>query len=476
MKNILRPLLFFLVFFGFLWWLWPINMVNKLGDPADIWKAIMSYYTDAPITSYVMYKGILSVFPYVWFYNLARFLNVDDLFFVKIFYSLMFSYVSVIGMPFIWEKVTNKRASKLSSLIFVFSLFMFWKSNYALDNLTIDLPNLTALILAISLAIKIAETNLNNIFYSLLGGLSMGLLLCGSGQYRLSFYALIVFIAFSFINRIKKTKITGTQMLSVFVMSIGIVSLVSLDSQFIKKTIDLADKNQAWFLTREEWLDLSLSGRNMLLMKYGGGPTLDNTRLLAIGQSINSNFTSQVSQGGQAYKPSYFFKLIVLHPMEFAVQGVNKLFLAVSLDNGNRSVIHLLYFYTLLFISLKAFFGKMVKIKDLITTKSLIMMAFILPSLTMLIFHVEMRYFLSLQILIVSSVVLNLDLIKIMTYLKTKLMSLVKKRTLSASSILNMKLNYGFFFYMMFIIICFSWYAAIYERLGITSEIFFQIF
>jgi len=379
-------------------------------------------------------------------------------------------------MPFVWEKITNKRASKLSSLVFVLSLFIFWKSNYALDNLTIDLPNLTALILAISFAIKITETNLGNIFYSLLGGLSMGMLLCGSGQYRLSFYALIVFIGLNFINKFKKTKFSGIQLLSVFIMLLSVVSMVRLDSQFIKKTIDLADKNQAWFLTREEWLDLSLSGRNMLLMKYGGGPTIENTRLLAIGQSINSNFTDQVSQGGQAYKPSYFFKLVALHPVEFAVQGVSKLLLAVSLDNGNRSVLHLFYFYTLLFISLKVLFGKIKKVKDLITAKSLLITAFILPSLTMLIFHVEMRYFLSLQILVISSVILNFDLIKQITHLKAEAISFFKKKSLSVASMLNMKLNYDLFFYMMFIIICFSWYAAIYERLGTTSEMFFQIF
>ena len=42
------------------------------GDVTDIWETITSFYSGNIYPSYVLYKGILSVYPYVWFYELSK--------------------------------------------------------------------------------------------------------------------------------------------------------------------------------------------------------------------------------------------------------------------------------------------------------------------------------------------------------------------------------------------------------------------
>lgn len=471
-KNNSRWLWFFLALFFFLWWLLPQDMRAQSGDAADIWRSIVSYHTDAPSISYVMYKGILSIFPYVWLYELAKKFQIDEFFFIKFFYSALFSYVSVLGMPFIWSRIAKKQISNFSILIFSLSLFLLWRSNFALNNLMIDLPSLAILIAAISCVIKIKETQLSSIFYAAAGGLFLGLLLCGSGQYQLSFYLLLLFVVFSFNKNVKK--ITLVQLFSITIMLLSIGTISYAEKQFAKTTMALADKNQEWFLTKKEWLDLSLSGRNMLWLKYSGGPTIDNVRLRTIGWLINENFIDQVAQGSYAYDPSYYAKLIAVHPIDFLTQWVNKLFLGVSLDNGSRSAVYLLYIYSLLYLAIRLVFKKIKKVKDLFNKNTLLVLAFILPSLAPLLFHVEMRYFLSIQILIIGSVLLNTTIREQAGHLKKIIQTLVKQVKATKVKNLDFTINYDFLIYLIFIAVCFSWYAAIYENVGITSEILFK--
>lgn len=449
-------------------------MVFQSGDAADIWQSIISYYSDKPHVSYVMYKGVVSIFPYVWLYELANIFQVDGLFFIKVFYSAIFSYVSVLGMPFVWAKIANKQISNFSILIFTLSLFVFWRTTYALNNLMIDLPNLGMLIIATTCAIKIKETKFGNIFYSTLGGLFFGLLLCGAGQYQLSFYLLLIYSTLGLHKIIKK--ISVLQILSISTLLISLVAILYADNQFSKQTVALADKNQEWYLTKKEWLDLSLSGRNMLWIKYGGGPVIDNNRLRTIGRLTNDGFIEQVSDGVHAYDPSHYARLIYTHPIDFATQWINKLFLGVSLDNGNRNIFHLFYIYTLLYLSMKLIFSKLKKVNDFFNEKTLLISAFILPSLVPLIFHVEMRYFLSLQILIISSVVLNTTISDQFMITKIHIHNLSRQiRTLNVRK-LDIELNYHLIHYLIFIIVCFSWYSAIYASVGVSSEILFNAF
>lgn len=453
----------------FLWLLPQKNLLGGLGDSVSIWQSIVSYYSNKPTSSYVMYKGFISVFPYVWLYQLAKILKTDIFLFIKIFYSVSFSYIVTIGIPLIFKFLFNKNKIKIWRIVILsFSTFLLWKFNYVLNQIVIDLPNLTILVVSICYAITLKQkktTIINYLFY----GFFLGLLLCGSGQYQLSFYLLILFTFINnwyFFNKNKKKII-----IYLFLLIIGIVSALSCDYYFYKHSVEPAKKNGEWIPSKQDWFRASLSGRNMLLLKYANGPTINNNNGRTILNSINKNFENQIESGEEPYSPQYFLKIVVSHPVDFITQWMNKLFLAISLDNGNRSVIHLIYFYSLIYVFIQIIFSKIKKISDILKPKALIILSFVLPSITAILFHVEMRYFLSLQILIFSVTILSDDLWK---YIKTFTISTKKLFLKNKRKKINIKINYKFITYILFIIVCLSWYASLYEIVGVNLDILFN--
>ena len=72
--------LLFLIVFGYILFrmVRTGSMILISGDAADIWKTIKTYYTDDVYGSYVLYKGLLSIYPYVWLYKLAQLLHTNE--------------------------------------------------------------------------------------------------------------------------------------------------------------------------------------------------------------------------------------------------------------------------------------------------------------------------------------------------------------------------------------------------------------
>ena len=89
-------------------------------DAADIWKTITSWYTNDIYGSYVLYKGINSVYPYVWLYQLALIFNINAWILIKMFFALAFSYTSAIGFPDIIKRMTNRQIGLCRRLLTVF--------------------------------------------------------------------------------------------------------------------------------------------------------------------------------------------------------------------------------------------------------------------------------------------------------------------------------------------------------------------
>lgn len=480
MKNKIKKFLnhhsiiftFLLVFFLFFLWLMPKkDLLGGSGDTHSVWVAITTYYSNSPVSSYVMYKGVLSIFPNVWLYELAKYFKVDNFLFIKLFHSLSFAYITTVGMPYIVKYLLKKRVESWKKIIFSFSLFMLWKFNHALDHIMIDLSSLTILVIGVSYCIKIIKNEKNNFFNFLILGFFLGLLICGSGQYQLSFYTLIIFILISYRKMIKNLKFNN--ILFILVLIIGIVGVVSIDKQFNKNTLELAQKNDEFFLTKKEWFNLSLSGRNMLFLKYANGPTINNNRGRMIGKQTFENFEAEIESGRSPYSSQYFLKLVLMYPLDFLTQWLNRFFLSLSLDNGNRNVLHLIYSFSLFYVFIVMVVSKIKKIEDVFKTKILVVLSFVLPSLVPLIFHVEMRYFLSIQILIFSTVLLgdilwkNINIINLINNLLKK----IKNKTFYLSKI---RVNYTFVAYIVYLLICFSWYASLYNITGVNKYILFS--
>ena len=94
------------------------------GDVTDIWKTITSFYSGDIQPSYVLYKGFLSVYPYVWFYELSKVFGVGSWFFIKIFHCFLFSYVSDIGFPYIVSKLLKIEIKFWRRMLVIFLMFI----------------------------------------------------------------------------------------------------------------------------------------------------------------------------------------------------------------------------------------------------------------------------------------------------------------------------------------------------------------
>lgn len=178
-----------------------IKDINPIisGDATSIWNYIISMDTDNPVGSYVLYKGILSVYPYRWFYQWAMMLNLPDFFFIKMYHCLLFAYISVIGLPNIYIQIRKKPVTKWRRLLLMILCFGFWRSTFALSQLMVDLPSAAVFIAGVSVSLTIFKGNSRYLelrFFEL--ALLCGVGLCFSGQYSLSTLMVIIYSVLSF--------------------------------------------------------------------------------------------------------------------------------------------------------------------------------------------------------------------------------------------------------------------------------------
>lgn len=116
------------------------DMISRSGDAASIWNAIKTFRSEYRESSYVMYKGFLSVYPYVYFYDLANILKLDGFIFIKLYHVLCFSYITAFGFPKMMDMFLEVKINLIKRILFVVVTFYMWEYTLALSQLMIDLP------------------------------------------------------------------------------------------------------------------------------------------------------------------------------------------------------------------------------------------------------------------------------------------------------------------------------------------------
>ena len=170
-------------------------MAYARGDAADIWKSITTFHTGDLYPSYVLYKGFASVYPYVWFYQLAKLLNINEFFFVMCYHSLLFSYIVVIGVPVLVETLTEYKPKLWQKVLLFIVLHWFWGRYYVLTQLMVDLPSCAFFLMDIHCAVLIGQTvKWKRNVMIVLSGILCGLIANISGQYSISSICILIFI------------------------------------------------------------------------------------------------------------------------------------------------------------------------------------------------------------------------------------------------------------------------------------------
>lgn len=462
--------------FALMIWLFTSNKtmgIGYSGDVTDIWKTITSFYSGNIQPSYVLYKGILSVYPYVWFYELSKIFGVGSWSFIKIFHCFLFSYVSAIGFPYIVSKLLRIEIKFWRRILLILLMFILWKPNGALQYMMIDLWSLFLFVLAASAVIKLSEKDLeHHKIFTFLVGLILGFASLGSGQY---FLPAIILTLYVLVNKflpsnIKNFSKKSAAFLSFIILFSGIMIPRAYDNHFEKTIVNPMRENGAFIAKGVEWAELGI-GQAKRRYSLFWEPTIPNNRSLAIIKQDKGDDYENFAKNG-VYNKKEVLHLILKHPVDFITSWCNGFLLTVSMHGEHRSVLCLFISYTALFLALYAVFKRCKNLKDILSKKLLIILSFISVIIAPCLNHFEARYVIAFQ-----GLFLCLAFLDNIFWEGLKRFKLFLKRLFSKSEHLdfkNLKFPYPFVIYLLFVIMCFTNYAALIENVGVDPSILFN--
>lgn len=370
------------------------SMVAGQGDSISIWGTITSYYTNNVQPSYVLYKGMFSVYPYVWLYRLACIFGANEFLFIKIYNALLFAYIAAIGMPTIFEKIFDEKNILLwKKWLFVICIFNLQVVNVAYFRLSVDIPSLFWFVLMMDISVHIWKGKKEKYLLEILGiGIAAGIVFCFSGQFLL---AGVLEIVFAVIVVTKKKNIKQTFLCIIFIV-IGVLGIKEINNYFITKVVDPMRTAGEWLPYGEEWIvNAFCSEKPFLGSAYMSQGNFYDTQVIQIISEEKPQYTGDMSTGEIIVK---YFSTMFKHPVEFLISCGNKLFLAFCMDTGTKyKFVSLGLGFLLFFIGMlkmtQRYLGKLVIDK----MEYLIGVAFFFTILIPCALHMELRYAMAIQ-------------------------------------------------------------------------------
>jgi len=438
------------------------------GDAHSIWQTIISFRDESIKSSYVLYKGFLSVYPYIWLYELAVYLELDHFLFIKIYHAILFSFVAAVGVPYIVSRILCLNIKLYKNIVFVVILFFSLKFTLIFNALMVDLPTWAFFVAAIGSAILALNLDYpKKIFVLVVSGVFVGLTLCSSGQYSLAGYLLMAYVFVSIfggkgiLGNILNIKLIA--LFGVFLIAVAIPKIY--DSYFEESIVQPMRDRGEWLPTGQQWLT---NGMTRLMPHYKFGYQNENNRALAIlKQTEGDKFSERyerIKQGGGEYSVEEYLGMVRANPLDFTVMWAAKTFLAVSFDGGKVRVSHLLISYTALYVCLYLVFLKCIYFRDLINRNSLIFLSVIGTIAAPVFLSIEMRYIVALQGFMLG---FSIHQEKIFSNIKNYIMCINNRGDKFGLGRMNgLAIPYPAIFYVIFLIVCFTLYGALLEIHG----------
>lgn len=433
------------------------DLLGGSGDATDIWKTITTWHSSEVYGSYVLYKGFESVYPYVWFYDLSLALNLDQWFFIKCYYIIMFTVSTTVLFPKIVEKLTGETAKNYTKVILFVVCFLFWVPAGALFFM-VDLPSLFYFLILVLLVLCFDEL-FKSIWYWIILGLMIGLNLCASGQYTLP----VVFVAIYLIIKVVKTwKGTETHFNLALCVPLILVALAikEYNNYFLDVIVGGMRANGAWIPSANTWLEI---GFLRLMPTYRQGFCVDI--YCNRGYDILQNYYGEIYEqykdamlsGGYPITIMEYLDIFIHEPLDcLAVYG-SRLFLMFSPDRGYLSFIPLFIAYTLLFIALWYGVSKCRYVKQMFSSKFWIGLAFVSSLIPCLVLVYDPRHAFQLQGLIFAIAICT-------PWIWCKLARLLEIWKNRDNREGTSKVNYVFIMYVVFLFFCFVMIALLYEN------------
>lgn len=377
-----------------------IDPTSVSGDAKSIWRSIVGIANGTPEGSYVMYKGMISCYPYVWFYQLSQALRLPTFFFFKLYHALLFAYITTIGVPCIMEHLFQKRPKAWQILLFSVAAFILWRPTWALDQLMVDLPCCAFFIFSVHMALRLGCLHRRYAATVLATGLFCGLNSTASGQYGLAMLCIFLFAFMQIVVRKKRDFSGKRRLLYALILLAGYVVPHVLNVIFMTKVVAPLIANGAWIPDGEFWMQRGL----LYMLPYVKNfPARFNLRGYAILEGIYGSAEAAdaaiaaAAAGRAGWSVGEWFTAFARYPFDFMILLLDKAFMCVTTDARVGNVRHLLAGYTLLYIALMTMVKYTPKFRSVFQRKTLLVIAALLTIVPLVALTVEARCAISFQ-------------------------------------------------------------------------------
>lgn len=435
------------------------SMTQNSGDAADIWLTIKSFYTKDVYGSYVLYKGINSVYPYVWLYQLSNMLQINEWFFIRAFYCIAFAYVSAIGFPNMIELLTNRKTKYYRRCIVVILFWWFWCGTMSFTELMVDLPCLMYFVLLVNVALKLYRGE-KKLWRYVLTGILCGLNMTASGQYTTPAVCIFIFTIWISFKYIKCRKDIFSFLTKMALLAVMMLMILEVNNNFETTVVEPLRQQDAWIPSGDDWLKIGLSRFRFTYRTGGGALSIPSYR----NEAILIDYFGDDIPG--SIEVSDYIKLFLKYPVDFALNYLNSFFLILSPDGGAFNFWPLYVFYSLAFIALCIGVGRCKFWNKIFSSLFWIGFAFLWSTVPMLVMNIEPRTCMQIQGIIIALAICDDYVWSVLN----RLIDGVKKMIVEKKIIVIQKIPYTFVLYLIFMCVCFLHISTLYETIGAAPE------
>lgn len=445
------------------------------GDAADAWKTITSWYSGNRYMSYVLYKGMASVYPYVWLYRLAQMLGTNDFFFVMCYHAVLFSYVAVIGIPVLIQKLTGYKPKLWQKAVLVVVLYWCWDRYYVLTQMMVDLPSCAFFFLAMHCAIRIGEcAGWKKWVLCIASGLLCGLCANISGQYSVAAYCILIYAAWAFWKTVKQQKKLwkiAQSAVCVAVLFTTVYAVGCLNEYFHIHTLNGQFKDQATW-----WMERALIYMLDKPRMFYGAQLRDMRGYEIVAQIYGAENAAQTIQSAGDCMffwsiPTYF-KAFFQYPVDFIMLYLNRVIIAISDDGGNGALIPLLSCYTLVYLTIVTACKNIKKLGDIFCENFWLVLGVLASIIPILVMTVEMRFTISLQGMLFGVALLGPLLPQMAGSVWTFARRCWQEKSLR--SLLEIQFPWALLGWVVFVLVCMGYFGAIAAGSNIGSNMIYS--
>lgn len=443
------------------------TMTYASGDAADIWKSIKTFYTDDLYPSYVLYKGFASIFPYVWFYQLAMLLNVNEFFFVMCYHAFLFAYITVVGIPVLVEFLTQYKTKIWQKAILVMTLYWFWSRYMVLTQIMVDLPSCAFFLMSVHCAILVGKsTQWRRVLLIIITGFLCGLIANISGQYSISAICITLFAAVQMWKSTPYSLRKASKIKRYFPTLVGLL-IAMFSVRFLKVWFNMTilepfAEEGIYIASGEAWMERALFYMLDIGRKFYGPDLIDprgNAIVMSIYGDEGKQLLEQAAAGSYGWSIPEYFKAFFKYPLDFIMLYLNRFIIMISDDRGTASLRSLLPSYTMIYLAVLTCVKRINKVKDVFKAKTWVVLGCLASIIPTLVMCVEIRVTISFQALFFGVALAGPILPEIWKTVSDGVGQCWRDKSLR--SLMEKGFPWGLFGWLVFSVVCLAYFGSI---------------